>query len=52
MKEIAVQISRLDQEMVRRCYYHCLTVALEDLEKWSRKVTSSVALIQPYIGLI
>ena len=31
MKEVALQISRLDLSIVKRSFYHCLTSALEDL---------------------
>lgn len=31
MRDLGVQISRLDLAMVQKCYFHCLTTALEDL---------------------
>jgi len=31
MKELSVQISRMDKMMVKKSFYHCLTAALEDL---------------------
>jgi hypothetical protein len=31
MKEVAVQLGRLDWAMIRKSYNHCLTHALEDL---------------------
>jgi hypothetical protein len=31
MKEISVQLSRLDHSITQRCFIHCLTAALEDL---------------------